>query len=215
MAFGENLKSLYPFCEAKKYAKGSVIFRENDEAEYLLLIETGRVKIVKSQPGDRSVLLYIFMPGEVFGFLPFLDEGTYPATAIALDEVEAKIMNLSSLKKAVSHNPDIALVLLGALATKLRQSFDTIRSFSQRGAKPKVATALLALIPSNYKVPIILTIPEPAYEFAQDVGLTPETFSRELSRMVKSGILNRMSGGLFQVLDIEQLKIAAMGNIPV
>jgi len=160
-------------------------------------------------PTGKAITLFIFGKGSVFGFMPFFDDAPYPAYAQALDDCQADVISHSGLRQAVHQDPEVAIVLMKHLAQRLRDAFDTIERLQSKGTDPKVAAALMALIDESLNVPggpIFITLPVASQEFAQSLGLTPETFSRSITHLVKKNVLKRLQRNRFQILDSKALK---------
>jgi CRP-like cAMP-binding protein len=66
------------------YEKGETLFREGDPSDYLFNVLSGRVKVVKSIPTGKEVILEIFGPGDPVGAVVAYEGRPYPATAIAV-----------------------------------------------------------------------------------------------------------------------------------
>jgi CRP/FNR family cyclic AMP-dependent transcriptional regulator len=178
----------------------------------LVFLKSGRVKISRLLPTGKAITLYIFGKGSVFGFMPFFDDAPYPAYAQALDDCEADVISRSGLRQAVHQDPEVAIVLMKHLAQRLRDAFDTIERLQSKGTDPKVAAALMALIDDSPNVaggPIFITLPIASHEFAQSLGLTPETFSRSITHLVERSVLKRLQRNRFQILDAHALEDAA------
>ncbi len=206
----EALGALRPYLERRAYPPGYVLWREGETAGRLVVIERGHVRAFRTQESGRIVPLYVFGPGEVFGFLPFLDGGAYPAGAETLDAVEALAVSRDALERAIRADPQVALVLLAALARRLRGAFDRIEELSMRGALPRVAAALVALIPEAARPGLaIVRLPVPAREIAENLGISPETFSRAITQLESSGVLHRLGPRRLQVLDPRALRRSA------
>lgn len=210
----EMLRVLEPYLSLRRYLPGQVLWTEGEVSGRLVVLEQGRVKILRTQPDGRSVLLFVFGPGEVFGFLPFLDGGPYPATAVAIDAVEAKVMSRSALRAAIADDPQVAMVLLQSLGRRLRQAFDRVDDQARHDATARVAAALVLLLPSIAEADalVVIEVPSPAYAFAEDMGLTAETFSRAVTHLVDLSVVHRLGTGKLQVLDLARLRRAAAGG---
>ncbi len=208
----QTVRALDPYLTKRHYRAGQVLWTEGERSGRLMLLDQGRVKIVRVQPDGRSLLLYVFGPGTMFGFLPFLDGGPYPATAITLEDVNARVMSRTTLLRTVSKDPQVCMLLFSELGLRLRQAFARIDDLSQRSATVKVAAALSSLLPAQAGPLQVIDIPGPGYVFAEELGVTPETFSRALTRLVEAGVLYRLGPGKLQVLDDDRLKKAAAGN---
>jgi len=204
---------LAPYLQVRSYRAGQVLWTEGESSGRLTLLEQGRVKAIRVLPDGTSILLYVFSPGDLFGFLPFLDGGTYPATVIAIDELRARVMSRAALKTAIAAEPEVALVLLGALGRRLRQAMSRLGDQAQRNAVIRVAAALLLLVPESSDSGVtLISVPTPLHAFAADVGTTPETFSRAVTRLVGAGVVHRMSPARLQVLDPDRLRAIGAGR---
>jgi len=207
----EALEILRAYLHVRHFKKGNFLWREGDTTGLLVVVKTGRVKVYRALPEGREVTLFIFGPGDVFGFLPFLDGQAYPAHARALEDVEAEVMPRSTLLQVFRSEPELAVTLIGLLGNRLRACFDLIRSISMPGARARVAQALLALGPLDEPTTArpVIRLPVSAREFAGAIGIVPETFSRAMTSLVQKGILERVGSGRYQVLDLEALKRAS------
>lgn len=194
----------------RHFRKGNLLWREGDTSGMLVSLKTGRVKIYQLLPAGREVTLFLFGPGDVFGFLPFLDGRAYPAYAQAIEDVEADVMARSALLEVLRSEPELAMALFGFLGQRLRAAFQLIRSLSTPSARVRVAQALLAMLPPAVAASDRPTIRLPVtnYEFAGALGLVPETFSRALTGLVDDGVLQRTGSRRFRVLDMAGLKSA-------
>jgi len=203
---------LAPHLRRRHFAAGSLLWREGETSGLLVALETGRVKIYRLLPTGRAVTVFIFGPGDVFGFLPFLDGEPYPAYAQALEDVQAHVMSREELLSAVREDPHVAVALIGLVGRRLREAMRHIESLSSPGVLPRVASALVALLPhagDHGGAAPIIRLPVSGGEFAAALGVTPETLSRSLTRLVSARVLHRLGPGRFQVLDPEALRQAA------
>ncbi|NLH48971.1 MAG: Crp/Fnr family transcriptional regulator [Myxococcales bacterium] len=207
----ETKKLLEPYLSRKHFKAGQLLWREGETDGMLVALESGSVKIYRLLPDGKTVTLYIFGPGTVFGFMPFLDGGPYPAYAQALEDSEAQVMPRSLLLGVMKKDPDVAVVLLQHLARRLRGAFDQIERMSSKGTLPKVAAALASLLPdSDFSMgTTVIILPQSSREFAALIGITPESFSRNITDLVRKNILHRLGANRFQVLDPDALRQTA------
>jgi len=194
----------------RRFVADSLLWREGETSGLLVSLESGRVKIYRLLPSGRSVTVFIFGPGDVFGFLPFLDGEPYPAYAQALEDTDARVMSRDELLSAVREDPQLAVALIGLLGRRLREAMRHIESLASPGVLPRVASALTSLLPDARGAGII-RLPVAGGELAAAIGVTPETLSRSITKLVRARILHRLGHGRFQVLDAEGLRQAAHG----
>lgn len=207
---GEALEPLAPHFRPRRFPAGTVLWRAGESPSMVVAIETGHIKVYRTLPSGNVAALYLFGPGELFGFLPFLDGRSYPATAEAIDDVCARTMSREGLLRGLRENPAVALPLFSFLGRRLREAFDRIELLSARGALPRVAAALAALLQEgDCGTATIVGLPVSSGEFARALGITPESFSRAVTDLADAGVIHRLGRGRFQVLDPQALRAAA------
>ena len=76
---------------------------------------------------------------------------------------------------------------------------------------PRVVAALASLLPDIGAAGelTVIKLPVHASELAAALGITPESFSRAVTKLVGSGVLHRLGPRKFQVLDPARLREAA------
>jgi CRP-like cAMP-binding protein len=207
---------LAPWFRERRFAKGELLWREGETSGLLVAIRSGHVKAYRLLPIGRAVTLFVLGPGDVFGFLPFLDGEPYPAYAQAIDDVVADVMPRSELVQAVRSNPEVAMTLMSLLGRRLREAFDRIEKESTPGTLSRVALAIHAIVPPGASPgsTVILELPVSAAEFAAAVGVSPETLSRAVSKLAADGVVHRIGPGRLQVLDLDALAKTARLSIP-
>ncbi|OIP35924.1 MAG: hypothetical protein AUK27_03235 [Deltaproteobacteria bacterium CG2_30_66_27] len=212
---GKALAMLAPYFRPRRFPAGSVLWRAGETPSMVVAIETGHIKVYRTLPGGNVAALYLFGPGELFGFLPFLDSRPYPATAEAVDDVRARTMSREGLLRGLRGNPAVALPLFAFLGRRLREAFDRIELLSARGALPRVAASLAALLREGDRgATTIVSLPVSSGEYARALGITPESFSRAVTGLAEAGMIHRLGRGRFQVLDPQALRGAASpGNL--
>lgn len=201
---------LAPHMHVRRFSKGELLWREGEATGLLVSLRSGRVRTYRALHTGGEVTLFIFMPGDVFGFLPFLDGGPNPASAEALEEAEADVVPRFVFHQVLGTDPTLAPELLTLVGRCLRSAFDVIQSVSTPGARARLASALLALVPETRTPgsPVRLDLPVTAQEFAGALGMAPETLSRAISGLVEKGIIRRIRPGHLEVLDLERLERA-------
>ena len=207
---GKALEPLAPHFRPRRFPAGTVLWRAGESPSMVVAIETGHIKVYRTLAGGNVAALYLFGPGELFGFLPFLDGRPYPATAEAVDDVRARTMSREGLLRGLRENSAVALPLFSFLGRRLREAFDRIELLSARGALPRVAAALAALLPHiDGARTTIASLPMPSGKFARALGITPESFSRAITGLAAAGMICRLGRGRIQVLDPQALRAAA------
>jgi len=84
----EHLDRLAAMATLVRFAADQIIFREGDKSHHFYLIQSGRVALEVNAPG-RVLTVETLVVGDEMGWSSFLEDGTRPFQARALDPVEA------------------------------------------------------------------------------------------------------------------------------
>lgn len=171
----------------------------------MVLIELGSVRVFRTVQDGREVPLYLFRPGDLFGFMPLLDGSPYPASAVCVEDVSARVLGRAELERLLNERPELSRVLLAALSRRLRSAFAQIELLTTRGAVARVAATLTALIPADAPRPLVVSLPVSGQELAESLGLTPPTLSRALGELESCGTIHKLGSRRYQVLDEQAL----------
>lgn len=198
---------LSPYFVKMRFKSGHILWNEGETAGRMISIITGKVKIFRPLADGKQAAIYIFGPGDTFGFMPLIDGTPYPASAEVVEDIEALVMTRKKLHAVMKQNPEIAIVLLEHLGKRLRDAFDQIERLSTRGVIPRTASALIALSAQSggQDALEIIALPVSSREYAALAGLTPESFSRGITKLADMGIIHRLKANSFQILDHERL----------
>jgi CRP-like cAMP-binding protein len=177
---------------AKSYDKGETLFAEGDAPDFLCTIVEGRVKVVKTLPQGREIILEIFGPGDPVGAVVAFEGRPYPASAIALEPSDCILVRRTELVSLIDHHPGFARALLSGMALRIVELTRRIPEVAGGRVETRFAHLFLKLSDrlgqdrdGGRFVPLALT----RQELADLAGTTPETSIRIMSRWGKEGIL--------------------------
>ncbi len=136
----ENIDAQGIFCPKKltsgstghhhtTFAKGEYIFKQQESADKIYYITSGRVKIGTAGEGEKSVTKSILNSGEIFGEKALVGQTTRRDYAMALEKTDVCIINkdeMSTLFK--DHNPlyIFILKLIGSRALKIEKRLESL-----------------------------------------------------------------------------------------
>lgn len=204
------VERLAPWLRRRRFRAGEVLWLSGDPSRrgMLVRLDSGLVQAWRDLPDGREITLYLFEPGSVFGFLPFLDGGPYPASTRAVRETHASVLSRSDLLAVLRDQPELAMDLLSQLGRKLRDAFATIERLSLPSSLVRVAGALAGLLPSSGADSglAVIRLPTTAHDFSTTLGIRPESFSRAVSRLEGDGVLRRVGPRSYQILDAAALR---------
>ena len=104
----------------QKLAKGQVLFRRGDQGDSLFIIDEGRIKIVREDAQGGELVLNYCEPGEAIGEMSLFDKEPRSAGVVAVTDSEVLELKRDAFFDLVNSRPDVSLVLLQSLSSRLR-----------------------------------------------------------------------------------------------
>lgn len=182
-----------------RLAPGEVLFAEGDPADALYGLRQGAVMLTRRLgDGRRQVLSFLF-PGDTFGFA---EGGRHACAAIALQRAGFCRIPLSAL----DDDPHLAARLHAIASARLMDALEHTVRLGRMSAAERV-TDFLGWLWRRLDRPAELHLPMRMGDIADHLGLRPETTSRQLSALRRTGIVGALTpDGVLPVLDGEALR---------
>jgi CRP/FNR family transcriptional regulator len=186
----------------RAFAKGQVIFTDEDTGQYMYVVKTGRVKVSRWLPSGREVILAFHPAGDCFGEMSLLDGQTIPATVTAV--VPTTILSLHRARfTELLAQPAFAQALLRTLCGRFRDAWRQIEVLTHHHAEARIRMALHQLC-ANKGAPteegVRIEVPLTHRELASIAGVSRETVTRVLGHLGERGLV-RIEGRQIVVPD--------------
>jgi len=183
----DQVQELATIVVEKPYRRGQTIFREGDEGKGFYVVGSGRIKIYKLSTDGKEQILHIFGPGEPFAEVPVFAGQCYPANAEALEDSRLLFFPRAGFIELIRRHPSLALNMLAILSRRLRQLAGLVEDLSLKEVPARLAAYLLYSADQAQAMEIELDISKG--HLASLLGATPETLSRTLAKMTKTGLI--------------------------
>jgi CRP/FNR family transcriptional regulator len=195
----------------KSHDRGELIFAEGDPAHAFMTIVSGRVKVFKSTPAGKEIILEIFGAGDPLGAVAVYEGAPFMASALALEPTEVLNIDQRAFFRLLEDDPAMVRGLLSGLTIRLAELTRRLAEMSGARVEARFARLFLKLTDQIGRadhrglfVPMALT----RQELADLTGTTIETAIRIMSRWQKEDVLHTEKDG-FVVLNREALEDAA------
>jgi CRP/FNR family transcriptional regulator, cyclic AMP receptor protein len=167
------------------YAKGQVIFVEDNPNAGLYVLLSGQAQICRLSPQGQISIMTVLEPVHMFNEVAALDEGPNPATAIAT--LDSLIWNAPSgnLRQLILKYPEVGIGMLHTLAARNRALSQQFYDLSFRSVLARTAKMLVML--SNEGKELIDRRKNPNHQMAARISTVPEAFSRALKVFREAG----------------------------
>jgi CRP-like cAMP-binding protein len=116
----EDLKRVAEIAREEWYPQNTVIFRQGEEGNVMLVIVAGTLKIVRSVNGSEQVLAQRG-PGDFVGEMAVIESAPRSATLVTLDEVRVLSIEAGTFKGILHERPEVSFAVLRSLSRRLRE----------------------------------------------------------------------------------------------
>jgi CRP/FNR family transcriptional regulator, dissimilatory nitrate respiration regulator len=195
-----SMRSTFPdgVIALRELASEQTLFWQGDSASALFIVETGRLKIARHTAEGRSITLQIARSGDSLAESAlFSDFYSYGAVA----EIASRVIVYPKqpLLQALQEHPSLAEDLMTRLAGKNSSLVMQLELRDIRAAHRRVLQYLSYLAHAgdinrkdvNVENARVISFDRPLKEIAIDLGLTPATLSRALTRLEREGQITR------------------------
>jgi len=180
-ALGQHyIKELQEEIHIKNYTKESIVFYEGDESEYLHILMHGSVKLYKTTPKGTQIQINRFSAPGLLAEYACFEKEPFPATCEFVTDGVIGLLHFDKLYDYLNQ-PQFSLELIKSLTGKISLLSALVHKETILSSEAKVADLMLK------KVTIFNRLKN--NEIASILNLTPETFSRILTKMKKEGII--------------------------
>jgi CRP/FNR family transcriptional regulator len=187
----------------RSYGRGDLIFSEGDPGDVFIAIVTGRVKVFKSTPAGKEIILEIFGDGDPLGAVAVYERAPFPASALALEPTQCVRIDQASFFRLLEQDPAIVRGLLSGLTIRLAELTRRLAELTGARVEARFARLFLKLcdqIGRPDRGGTFVAMPLSRQELADLTGTTIETTIRIMSRWQKDDVLHTEKDG-FVVID--------------
>lgn len=186
----EEKAKLNQIITERHYKKNAIILMEDDSKNYMYVIFSGKIKVVRINPEGKEQILVIRKRGDFFGEMTLLDGKSQPATIVAMEDAVVGLISKNDFEQYFMKDANVLKQIISLLCERLRESWVMLRVLGLPDAETRVR-AVLAYISSIYGIKDVRGIMIPFKlthkEIADFAALTRETVSRLLARFSQSG----------------------------
>ncbi len=189
-----------------------ILFSEGQSADAIFAVKSGRIKLVRYTPRGKELLLHLVGPGESFAEAAVFGEGTYPATAIAVERSVVWAWPRKTLLEMTRDEPELALGMIASISRWTRHLASKLVLLTQRRVEERLALFLIARAKRRDLHPgDTVELPEARHLVAAQCGTAPEVLSRTFRRFEEEGLI-RAEGHTIVILDPAGLASLAAGE---
>lgn len=165
----------------KNFSKNSIVFYEGDKSEYLHILMEGDVKLYKTSPKGSQIQINRFSAPSIIAEFACFEKEVFPATCEFVTNGAIGLLHFDKLYSYLNQ-PAFSLELIKSLTAKIMLLSSLVHKETILSSEAKVADLMIK------KVAIFNRLKN--NEIASILNLTPETFSRILTKFKKEKIIS-------------------------
>jgi len=199
----DELKFVISVAQYRHYQKRSVIFHATDPGSAVFILKAGMVKVSIVHQTGREAIVHLLHPKDFFGEMAFLDGSYRSATIVAVEEVEAYLVEGTVFSRLLNMHPKLLLTVLGGLCKRLRQMNDKVGRLIFTDIYERVGGAIMELAETRGQRKegvMVIDLPLSRQELASFIGITRQTLSSVFHKHQLAGVL-AISGRRLSILD--------------
>ncbi|RRS30587.1 MAG: Crp/Fnr family transcriptional regulator [Epsilonproteobacteria bacterium (ex Lamellibrachia satsuma)] len=176
-----HLKEIYDHTHIKHFTKDSIVFYEGDESGYIHILLEGSVKLYKTTPKGTQIQINRLTAPSMIGEYACFEQQPFPASCEFVTDGSMGLLPFDLVYKHLN-NPDFSLEIIKSLTGKVSLLSALVHKETVLSSEAKVADLMMQ------KLSLFQRLKN--NEIASMLNLTPETFSRIMTKFKKEGIIS-------------------------
>lgn len=195
----QQLAALVSRGSLQRYPRGTLLFREGDQADFLMILLEGAVELfARDQDGNEAVVETLF-PVDSFILAAALTDAPYLMSARTLSPSRILLLETGAFRRAVAADPGLSAIVMAELAQYFRRLVRQIKDLKLRTGVQRLGCYVLSLAAAENEV----VLPFDKRTLASRLGMTAENLSRAFSTLRNHGL--SVQGNRLVIEDREQL----------
>ncbi|MGA9228052.1 MAG: Crp/Fnr family transcriptional regulator [Mesobacillus sp.] len=203
----QELDTIVEIAQPRFYKNKMYAFMQGDALDRVFFINSGKVKIYKTDPSGREQIVSVLETGEMFPHAGFFRKGQYPAHAEIMEDSHLIVIPISKFEEILVAYPLLSIKLFRVLGEKIIDLQARLEEQILHNTYEQIIMLLLRLCKTNgekMKHGFKLTTHFTNKEFANMIGTSRETVSRTINYLKKKDYLSVDDDGCY-LIDHEKL----------
>ncbi|ROH97839.1 Crp/Fnr family transcriptional regulator [Chryseobacterium daecheongense] len=171
--------------DLKLFPAGTVILDIGSYVNYIPLVMSGSVKVVRTEEDGREILLYYLTPGEscISSILSGLTQDTSKVRAVVEEDAEILMLSLAKAKEWLTKYPEWSTFVFELYHKRFEDLVTMVNSI----AFQKVDVRILYLLNQKSQLYKSKELNVTHQQLADELGITREAVSRVLKQIETEG----------------------------
>jgi CRP/FNR family cyclic AMP-dependent transcriptional regulator len=207
-----DIEALAAIATASSWPVGTLIFQQGDPSEFMVIVESGRVRLSLNTAGGRELTLRHAARCDVIGEMGVLDRESRSAAATATVGTKGIVIPRKAFERLLLERPVLAAAVIQYLSKRLRETTYQLESVALYELVARLARFILAALKQAHGATLkgraLLTLDLGQSEIAAILGASRPKLNRAFAELAGSGALQRKD----RVLDCDVSRLAAIAE---
>lgn len=168
----------------------SILFLESEPVESFFIIRQGSVKLYKSSPEGRELIMRIMKAGDYFCCAPVYESKTHYVSAVALEDSVLLVIPADEFRRQLLGGISaIGMRMIGSLCSRIRYLSGLVEDLTFKDVEHRVLIALLKLAEEKISTDNIVSLSFTHQNIASMTGTVREVVSRVMLKLKKEKII--------------------------
>jgi CRP-like cAMP-binding protein len=200
-----NLESITEGLKPRLYKKKNEVFREGDYTNHLYLVDSGKVKTIKTNEEGKELITGIYTKGDFFGYEALLKEMNHQDSAETMEDSEIIQIPKIEFFELLYSNRDVAKRFIELLSNNVVEKEQKLIDLAYNSVRQRTAGALVTIFEKFNDGDINQSMKISRDDLSNMVGTATESVIRVLSDLKDESIIETHSGKIV-IKDLEKLK---------
>jgi CRP-like cAMP-binding protein len=173
------------------------------------------VRIYRTDPDGREQVLHIEGAGRPVAELPLFDGGSYPASAVTIEECRLVFLPRPAFEFLYRSHPDIAQAIIRALGRRLRHLVHVTETLAFRDVAARLAMLIVGYAERGGVETadgITVEIDRTQEELGHEIGTARESVSRAMKQLRRKGLIQPAGRNRLLIPDLSRLRSLLPGS---
>ena len=176
------------------YPKGNIVFYEGDPGEFLLIVLSGKVKVVLLGESGQEINLATLGEGSFVGEMSLLDGAPRSATVVTLDKSTLLQLPREQFLELIWNHQGMAMkILLSHMSRRIREADEYIRTLSMFDVYGRTVRCLIRLAQQQgvrNSERIVISDRPSHKELASMINCSRESVTRAMTVLQENGYVS-------------------------
>jgi CRP-like cAMP-binding protein len=187
----DQLTAVKRAMRVQQLSEGERLFDFGQPARHYFYVHQGQVKLFRVSPDGDEKVIEIIRPGQTFAeAVMFMErKAGYPVSAEAIEPTQVWAFDQQTMLGLLRDSVDTCFRLLANMSMRLRKHVNEVDKLTLHNATFRLVSYLLQQMPAGVVESPEVQLTTPKNVIASRLSIQPETFSRILGRLGKSGLI--------------------------